>query len=358
MRLLFITPKIKEDDNDFAFAALWVKEFANQGFKVTVICLEKGKHSFDPKEVKIYSLGREKGWSLLRSFLWFQILVWKIKHERVFVHMNPRWLAAYWSRWFIGRKPTYLWYTHYTQPLSLKIGARFVKRMFTATEDCLPQYNNDPRKEVTGHGIDLVFWNTNPIPMDQREPTTNFLAVHRISRSKRIDIVLKALKLLPKEYTLTHYGSLQDLRKDKDTEYYEEIKRLVDSQELQGRVRFMGPIPMPELRKIYPRYWIMVNMVPDTIDKTVLEAMYCGVRPVITRSHAEAIGLLDFYGPDEDTPQALAKHLERVKDSLEQHFKYPQNDRSEREELREIVKEKHSLVKLVEKMGKYIRAGN
>lgn len=356
MKFLFITPKIHELDDDFAFTSLWVKEFANQGFKVTVICLEKGKHSFDPKEVKVYSLGRERGWPTWLSFLWFQILIWTIKHERVFVHMNPRWLAAYWPRWFVGRKSTYLWYTHYTQPLSLKIGARFVKRMFAATEDCLPQYNNDQRKVVTGHGIDLDFWNTDPIAMDQREPITNFLAVHRISRSKRIDIVLKALKLLPKEYTLIHYGRPQDTRSD--PEYYEEIKRLVDSPELKGRVRFMGPVPMPELRKIYPRYWIMVNMVPDTIDKTVLEAMYCGVRPVITRGHAEAIGLEDFYGPDEDTPQALAKHLEGVKGSLEQSFVYPQNDRSEREALREVVEEKHSLVKLVEKMGKYIRAGN
>lgn len=340
-KLLFITPKIKEDDDDFAFTSLWVKEFANQGFKVAVICLEKGKHSFDSKEVKVYSLGREHGWPTWLSFLWFQILIWTIPHERVFVHMNPRWLAAYWLRWFIGRKSTYLWYTHYTQPLSLKIGARFVKRMFAATSDCLPQYEHNPKKVVTGHGIDLNFWETPELPEEQLEPYNHLLAVHRISRSKRIDIVLKALKLLPKHYTLTHYGRPLDPRND--PEYEKEIRELANLSELKDRVKFMGSVPMPELRKIYPRYSILVNMVPDTIDKTVLEAMYCGVTPVITKGHSNAIGFPS--SPDRDSPEAVAEYIKNMKEIS-------------REELRKIVSEKHSLGGLVKKMGEYIRAGN
>lgn len=352
MRLLFITPKIKEDDNDFAFAALWVKEFANQGFKVTVICLEKGKHSFDPKEVKVYSLGRERGWPTWLSFLWFQILIWKIKHERVFVHMNPRWLAAYWLRWFIGRKPTYLWYTHYTQPLSLKISATFVKRMFAATKDCLPQYEGDPRKIITGHGIDLNFWDTNQLSESEMEPYNHLLAVHRISRSKRIDIVLRALKLLPKHYILTHYG--RPMNPKEDPVYYEELQELINSPELSGRVKFMGPVTMPKLREIYPRYRLLVNMVPDTIDKTVLEAMYSGVQPIITKGHAEAIGLMtNHHGVLQDTPEALVDYMNK---NLEHLFR---GDRmARRRNLRQIVEEKHSLSKLVQTMGKYIRAGN
>ena len=65
MRLLFITPKIHEADDDFAFASLWAKEFARQGFDVTVICLEKGTHSLP---FPVYSLGKEEG---LPSWRWF-----------------------------------------------------------------------------------------------------------------------------------------------------------------------------------------------------------------------------------------------------------------------------------------------
>ncbi len=337
--MLFITPKIKEDDDDFAFTSLWAKEFARQGFEMTVICMEKGKHSLP---FPVYSLGKEEGLPSWRWFLRFQKLILTIPHDRVFVHMNPRWLAAgawYWA--IIRRIPTYLWYTHYTRPLSLKIGDKIVKRIFTATADCLPQYEGDYRKVVTGHGIDTDFWNVPEAAEEEREPITNLLAVHRISRSKRIDIVLRALKLLPKEYTLTHYGRPQDPRQD--LEYYEEIKKLAESPELVGRVRFMGPVPMPELKNIYPRYRVLVNMVPDTIDKTVLEAMYCGVTPVITVGHAKAIGFSD--GPKDDSPEEVAAYIRnmRVEDS---------------EYLRRIVRENHSLSGLVQKMGKYIRAGN
>ncbi|MBI2099186.1 glycosyltransferase family 4 protein [Candidatus Uhrbacteria bacterium] len=338
MRLLFITPKIKEDDDDFAFTSLWAKEFARQGFEVTVICLEKGKHSLP---FPVYSLGKEEGLPNWRAFLRFQKLILTVPHDRVFAHMNPRWLAAGAWYWALRRIPTYLWYTHYTRPLSLKIGDKIVKRMFAATNDCLPQYNGNSRKVVTGHGIDTDFWNVPEAAENLREPMTNLLAVHRISKSKRIDIVLKALALLPKEYTLTHYGRPLDPRID--PEYEAEIKKLADLPELKGRVRFMGSVPMPELKKIYPRYRVLINMVPDTIDKTVLEAMYCGATPIVTPGHAKAIGFPN--APKDDSPEEVAAYIKDMKTE-------------DGEYLKKIVRENHSLSGLVEKMGKYIRAGN
>lgn len=338
MRLLFITPKIKEDDDDFAFTSLWAKEFTRQGFDVTVICLEKGKHALP---FQVYSLGKDEGLSSWRWFLRFQKLILTIPHDRVFVHMNPRWLAAGAWYWFLRGTPTYLWYTHYTRPLSLKIGDKIVKRMFAATADCLPQYNDDPRKVVTGHGIDIDFWDCPAVPDTEREPATHLLAVHRISRSKRIDIVLRALALLPPEYTLTHYGRPQDPRSDPD--YEREIRELSDSPALAGRVHFMGSLPMPELKRIYPKFRTLVNMVPDTIDKTVLEAMYCGVTPVITPGHAVAIGYPT--SPRDESPEAVAEYIKSLQPTS-------------REELRRIVKERHSLSGLIEKMGEYIRSGN
>ncbi len=338
MKLLFITPKIKEDDDDFAFTSLWAKEFSRQGFEVTVICLEKGKHSLS---FPVYSLGKEEGLPAWRWFLRFQKLILTIPHDRIFVHMNPRWLAAGAWYWWLKRTPTYLWYTHYTRPFSLKIGDKIVKRMFAATAASLPQYEGDARKVITGHGIDTEFWDTPELPETEREPATHLLAVHRVSRSKRLDLTLKALALLPKEYTLTHYGRPQNPRSD--LEYYEEIKKLAESPEIKGRVHFMGSVPMTELKKIYPKYRAIINMVPDTIDKTVLEAMYCGVTPVITKGHAAAIGFSS--APKDESLEAVADYIKNLK-------------LTPRQELRRIVHENHSLTKLVEKMAKFIRAGN
>ena len=337
-RLLFITPKIHEKDDDFAFTSLWAKAFAAAGFEVTVICGHKGETSLT---MPVISVGGEKGWPHWKSFLYFQKLILTIPHDRVFVHMNPRWLAAGAWYWWLRRIPTYLWYTHYTQPLSLRIADKIVKRIFCAMKESLPQYNNDPRKVITGHGIDTVFWDVPALPDAEREPATHLLAVHRISRSKRLDLVLRALELLPPEYTLTHYGRPQD--PGDDVAYEQEMKRLIESPKLQGRVKFMGSVPMPSLRQVYPKFRVMVNMVPKTIDKSVLEAMYCGLTPVMARDQAEAIGYPD--APAGETPQDVANFILNLKIMP-------------REELRRIVDEKHSLPRLVERMAEYIRAGN
>ncbi|MFH2231648.1 MAG: glycosyltransferase family 4 protein [Patescibacteria group bacterium] len=338
-KLLFITPKIDESHDDLAFAGLWAKAFNNADFDVQVICTRKGVCSLD---IPVYSLGGERGVSRLGQFLNFQKLIMTLKYDRVFVHMTPRWLAAGSWFWWLRRIPHYLWFTHYTRTLALKIGDKTVKRMFAATKECLPHYDGDERKIVTGHGIDTDFWQTQELLSDEeREPITHLLCVHRISRSKRFDLVLKALALLPSEYKLTHYGQPQDPRID--PEYADEIKRLVIDLNLGGRVRFMGAVPMHELKKIYPRFQTFINMVPRTIDKTVLEAMYCGLTPIMTYGQAEAIGYPGW--PSDDTPEAIAGYIKRMQ-------------LKSREQLQKIVNEGHSLKALIGKMAVYIRPGS
>lgn len=337
MRLLFITPKIDERHDDLAFASLWARAFADAGYDVTVICGEKGESTLP---FPVYSVGHEQGKGRLRSLFRFQKLILTLKYDRVFVHMNTRWLAAGSWWWALRRIPTYLWFTHYTNTISLKIGSHVTKRMFAATKECLPHYEGNPKKVVTGHGIDTAFWNDPELPDAEREPATHLLCVHRISRSKRFDIVLRALALLPPEYRLTHYGKPQD--PSQDPAYAAEIDGLVKDLGLADRVTFKGAIPMPDLRDIYPRFRTFINMVPRTIDKTVLEAMYCGLTPVMTRGQADAIGYPD--APADDSPESVAAFIRGM--SLKS-----------REELRRIVEERHSLKSLIAKMSEYIRPG-
>ncbi|OGL73263.1 hypothetical protein A3E39_01325 [Candidatus Uhrbacteria bacterium RIFCSPHIGHO2_12_FULL_60_25] len=338
LKLLFITPKIDERHDDLAFASLWAKAFADAGYEVTVIAGDVVSHSLP---FPVLSVGHAQGGSWLRSFLRFQKLIVTLKYDRVFVHMNTRWLAAGAWYWWIRRIPTYLWFTHYTRTITFRIGEICLSRIFAATKESLPQFEGDPRKIVTGHGIDTAYWNVADVPDAEREPMTNLLVVHRISRSKRFEIVLKTLALLPSQYCVTHYGRPQD--PSQDPEYAAEIEGLVSSLGLKDRVKFMGAIPMPELRNIYPRYRVFVNMVPKTIDKTVLEAMYCGLTPVINCAHADAIGYPD--APADDSPESVALFIKTM-------------TQKSRAELRRIVEERHSLQSLIEKMSVYIRPGN
>lgn len=338
LRLLFITPKIDESHDDLAFASLWAKAFQEGGFEVEVICTHVGPHSLT---MPVHSLGGERGVSRIGQFINFQRLITTLTYDRVFVHMTPRWLGSGTWWWLLRRIPTYLWFTHYTRTLSLRIGEHVVKRMFAATKDSLPQYEGDPRKIVTGHGIDTGFWDVPELPEAEREPVTHLLAVHRISRSKRFELVLKALALLPSEYRLTHYGRPQDPRQD--PAYAEELDTLTRDLHLADRVTFMGSRPMPELRSVYPRFRTFINMVPRTIDKTALEAMYAGLTPVFAPDQAQAIGWPEH--PTDDSPEAIAAFIKTLR-------VVP------RAELRAIVQERHSLKALIEKMAVYIRPGN
>lgn len=337
MRLLFITPRIDERHDDLAFASLWAQAFIEAGYDVTVICGEKGETRLT---CPVYDLGHIPGKSRLRSLFRFQKLICTLKYDRVFVHLGQRWLGAGAWWWRLRSIPTYLWYTHYTKPLSLRLGMLATKRAFAASKDSLPQYDHDPRKIVTGHGIDTSFWRMSDIALSERKSPTQLLAVHRLSRSKRLELAIQALSHLPVEYTLTHYGRPQD--PVNDAGYAQELKTLAQSLGLGERVRFMGAVPMPELRRIYPQYQRIINMAPRTIDKTVLEAMYAGLTPIVSKTQAEAIGGLTW--PVDDEPASIARYI------LTSPLKT-------RQELQSIIDERHSLRALIEKMSVYIRPG-
>ena len=337
-RLLFITPKIDERDIDLAFASLWAQAFEDGGYDVTVIGGEVGEHSL---KMPVHSVGHKQGDSWWKSFWRFQKLITSLKYDRVFVHMNTRWLGAGAWYWWLKGIPSYLWFTHYTRTITFRIGELGLKRMFCATKDSLPQFEGDARKIVTGHGIDTRFWDVPEVPDAEREPTTHLLCVHRISRSKRFEMVLKTLAHLPPEYHVTHYGAPLD--PSRDPEYAAELEKLAVDLNLKDRVKFMGSRPMPELRKVYPKFRCFINMVPKTIDKTVLEAMYCGLTPIIIREHADAIGYPD--APADESPEAIATFIKGM-------------TVKPREELRQIIRDRHSLASLVEKMSVYIKPGN
>jgi glycosyltransferase involved in cell wall biosynthesis len=331
MKLLFITQKLKQQD---AFGVLWVREFIAQGYDVEVVCLEGDSRNL---EFPVHTLGKERGWPKWRSILEFYSLIWSLKYDRVFVHMAPVWYALGWWTWLLKRVPAYLWYTHYKMQWGVRLFGWFGKRFFAATEQSLPQYNRSPKKVVVGHGIDMHFW---PKRTNQCKNPQRLLTVHRLSRSKRLELSIKALLHLPSDYTLDVYG----IEAEKD--YVAELRALVETLKLNHRVTFHGTKPMDQLPSIYVRHRLILNMASETIDKTMLEAMTCGCYPVTTAANAKAIGIPA--APEADTPEAIAAFVQK------NAAKPPVTD----DEMYRVVNEGHSLHGLVAKMDAYMRKGD
>ncbi|PIQ79176.1 MAG: hypothetical protein CO042_01005 [Parcubacteria group bacterium CG_4_9_14_0_2_um_filter_41_8] len=336
IKLLFITQKIHEKDDDLGFVILWIREFIKQGIEVKVICLEKG--DFDDS-FEVHSLGKEKGYGKVRRALRFLKLIFSLQYDRVFVHMNPEYFTLGALYWWIRRIPMYLWYTHYTMHMHIRLAGWFTKRMFAATKQSMPQYEGNPKKVVTGHGIDIDFWLADSNSDINQNNPKNLLTVHRLCRSKRLELTIKSLKHLPDDYTLTVYG------RDVEKNYVEELHDLVKKESLQNRVAFKGPVPMGELKSVYNNHRLMINMASETIDKTMLEAMLFGIYPITTKGNSQAIGLE--CSIENDDPKEIAEFV--LSEKWKQYdSKY----------LRNMVEHRHSLSALIQKMNKYIIDGD
>lgn len=358
MKLLFITQKLHGQD---AFGVLWIKAFQERGYEVEVIVLEKkleeAEHVLGKKgavNFAVHSLGKETGAGKFSQIIRFWKLIRTLKYDRVFIHMSPVWgLLGAWY-WIPKRTAVYLWYTHYKMQFGLFLLGFYGKRLFCATEQSMPQYpptssgQATAKKIVVGHGIDLSFW---PKRENKCVDPYRLLGVFRISRSKRLELCIRALTLLPSAYIWQIYGI------EAEPDYVAEMKALVRELGLESRVTFHGTAKLLDLPEIFSRHRLILNMASETIDKTMLEAMTCGCYPVTTARNAAAIGLRSYgsygrqvgipFAPAEDTPEAIAAFIQE----------YREDAPLQPDEMYRIVEERHSLKSLIGKMDRYIRAG-
>lgn len=330
MKLLYITQKLHDQDR---FTQLWIDAFRRQGFEIIVVCLEK-KISNLPYPV--YSMGKELGYSRLRQVWTFWKLITTLKYDRVFIHMAPLYGALGVWYWPLKRIPVYLWYTHWPMNPPLWITTRFAKRFFCAGFTSLPGFEGDPRKVVTGHGIDRAFWKQQP---NCAQNPYAVLVVHRLCRSKRLDIGIRALALLPEKYTMTVYGA------PLEPDFVSELHALVKELKLESRVRFMETASMEKVRdELFPKYKMFFNMAYETLDKTMVECLSAGMWLVTTSRNAESIGLTK--APTDDSPPAVAKFIEWCS----QHT-------CDGEKAYRVLAEKHNLTNTVRTMSEYIHSG-
>ncbi len=331
MTILFITQKLHGQD---AFTIQWVRAFIRRGYAVTVLCLEASDQL--PSDFPVHSLGKERGATKVRQIIAFESFITTLSYDRVFIHMTPVWSVFGLWYWRLRGIPVYCWYTHYAMQVGVRLIGWFGTRFFCATAQSLPQYNHSPKKTVVGHGIDLSYWQKREnICADPHR----LLCVHRMSRSKRFDITLNALALLPQAFTLDVYGI------EAEPDYALQMRSLCNSLGLSSRVTFHGTVSYEALPALYIRHRFSINMASDTIDKTMVEAMTCGCYPVTTKGNARAIGISS--APMYDSPEA-------VKDFILTHLDRPPMDP---EEMYRIVSDRHGLDRLICAMDAYISQG-
>ena len=277
MKLLIITQVVDSKDPILGFFVRWIEEFAKHVERVEVICLREGlspvgddeaSHNL-PSNVRVHSLGKEKGVSRVKYVLNFYRHIWRLRHDydAVFVHMNPEYVILGGPLWRLWGKKITLWYTHKSVNVKLRLAMLMSRAIFTASKESFRLHTKKLR--VMGHGIDVDFFS----PDQKVVRGTAVLSAGRLSPTKRHDLVIQAAEHFPNEVRIVGEGPEK-----------QHLEVLAANLSLGSRVHFLGAHTQEELREEYRRAGVFVHVSETgSLDKGVLEAL-AGGWPVVTTS--------------------------------------------------------------------------
>lgn len=285
-KILIVTQKVDINDGVLGFFHGWLEKLAEKA-DLFVVANYVGEHKL-PDNVRIFSLGKEKGAGKVSKFFRYQRALMKLlpKVNGVFFHMCPEYVvgAGLWPKIF--RKKTLLWYTHKAVNWKLKLAEKLVDKIFTASKESfrLPS----KKVEITGHGIDVEKFKPKTEKGKTEYKNTKFkiISVGRISPVKNYDLLVDAAEILKNknmDYDIKIAGAPI---LDSDKVYFERLKEKIKEKKLEDRIKFVGPIPNKDIADFYREGDLFVNF-SDTgsLDKAVLEAMASGLE-ILTSNEA------------------------------------------------------------------------
>lgn len=284
MRLLLFNLATDADDPILGFATGWIAALAEQVEYIDVITMRSGKIAV-PQNVRVYSVGKEKGYSEPRRAIEFYRILGKLlfcqQYDACFAHMMP--LFAVMAAPFLRLKkiPTVLWYAHKSVNPMLRLATFLVDRVVTASPESFRIPSSKVR--VIGHGIDTEKF----VPAEDRSLTNSpftILTVGRLSPIKRVELLIEAIALLraKKPDMSLCLKIVGGPARESDKCYEAELKSKVEHYQLQNHLFFVGSIPFPQVVNYYQQADCFVNLYPTGgMDKAVLEAMSCELFVVV-----------------------------------------------------------------------------
>lgn len=297
------------DANDpiLGFTSDWIRELAARLESIDVITMRAGVIDL-PENVRVHSVGKEKGYSEPRRVLEFYRHLFRLLRrdsiDGCFSHMMPEFSALAGPVLKIRGIPLVTWYAHPSLTRAVKLAHLFSDRIVTSLPSAYP-YRKE-KLSVIGQGIDTRLF----APAPQIAPRDNLiLCAGRISPVKNHATLLRAVALLPRTIQVVILGATSGVE---DEAHALKLARLVEELGLQDNVTFAGPVPRSELAAHFNRCALHVNLTPAGFgDKVAWEAMSCG-RPTLVAntdfretlgSHADEL----LFSPDD--PSELARKI-------------------------------------------------
>ena len=286
MNILILTQTVDINNPVLGFFHNWIKEFSKQYKKVTVICLECGEYKL-PKNVKVLSLGKENGRSIIKYIFKFYFYIWNERknYDMVFVHMNQEYVLLAGDVWrFMGKK-VYLWRNHATGNMLTRLAIFLANKVFyTSPKSFTAKFKKAVKMPV---GIDTDFF----IPDSSvKKIPKSILFLGRIAPVKRVVEFIDWFR----EQNSSHVATIAGESLPKDKDYEVRLRKLIENYGLASRVKFVGAVTHEDARRLYRTHEIYVNLTPaGSMDKTIFEASACETKIIVENKDLKFLEELD-----------------------------------------------------------------
>ncbi len=281
MRILLFNLVTDADDPVLGFTTRWICALADRVESVDVVTMRMGRVEV-PGNVRVYSVGKEKGYSEPRRVVeFYRLLNHILKQARIdacFSHMIPIFTVLAAPVLKAKGIPITTWYAHPSLTWILRIAHRLSDRMVASVPTAYP-YKHDKLTAI-GQGIDINLFSPNAAHRPEEPPV--FLCAGRLAPAKDHPTLLSAAAMLRRDpshpFRVVIIGGAGSSR---DESYVQALHRQVNQLELQDTVSFEPAVPMKNLPFWYRTSTAHVNLTPKGFgDKVALEAMACG-RPCL-----------------------------------------------------------------------------
>jgi glycosyltransferase involved in cell wall biosynthesis len=323
MRLLLFNLATDVDDPILGFTTRWIHALARRVEGIHVITMQTGRVEV-PENVRVYSVGKEKGYSEPhRAALFYRHLLRIPREERIdvcFSHMMPVFtiLAAP----VLKRKgiPIITWYAHRQVTWILKLAHHLSDRMVSIDESSY-RYRHD-KFEPLGHGIDTSL--LSPGNTHQDNPPL-LLSVGRLSPIKDPITLIEAVHRLRQRGHAIRCILVGEAPV-RDRAYAGRVRQRVRELGLEDAVQLVGAVSNDQVVHWYRRCFAHVNCSPadHALDKAGLEAMACARLSLSsTLGFQQTMGpwadcLLFQYGDASDLAEKLSMLLALPRRKVEQ----------------------------------------
>lgn len=185
-------------------------------------------------------------------------------------HMNVKAAAILAPILSMRNISTTLWYSHASSSLLLRWSNFWVKNVITTSKTAYPLKH--PRITSIGQAVDSTLFPYSPSnSVNIREPIS-FLHVGRVSKVKYIEELIDSISLL--NIRSSNLSLIGEANSTEDEKYLEELREY--GQQVGVLVNHLGGVDRKNLQEFYSKADICFSGTRKAIDKSAVEAAYCG----------------------------------------------------------------------------------